>query len=100
MSQSEPSLTAQSMFEVTVKVVVPEGELTDREDGITLKVGVTPGCVTVTTCGLTPVPEIVMFAEITVSSSNVTISGTGVSPQVVTVDDERLRRPHALEINP
>ena len=51
------------MFEVTVNVVVPEGEPTEREDGVTLIVGVTPDWVTVTTRGVTPVPEIVMFAE-------------------------------------
>ena len=51
MSQSEDSLIVQSMFEnCTVNVVVPKGEPTEREDGVTLIVGVTPDWVTFTSC--------------------------------------------------
>ena len=49
VSQSELSLTAQSMLEVTANVVVPEVELTERDEGDTLNAGVAPDWFTVTT---------------------------------------------------
>ena len=49
VNQSEFSLTVQSMFEVTVNVVVPEAELTEPDEGYTLNAGVAPDWVTITT---------------------------------------------------
>ena len=49
VSQSELSLTYQSMLEVTVNVIVPEAELTEPDEGYTLNAGVAPDWFTVTT---------------------------------------------------
>ena len=49
VSQSEFSLTVQSMLEVIVNVVVPEAELTEPDEGDTLRAGVAPDWFTVTT---------------------------------------------------
>ena len=42
VNQPELSLTDQSMFDVTVKDVVPDAELTDLDSGVTLRAGLAP----------------------------------------------------------
>ena len=55
--------TVQEEFEVTVNAVDPAGVAgTFWFGGVTVRVGVAPACVTVTTTGVSPVTVVVMLA--------------------------------------
>ncbi len=52
------------------KVIDPEAAFTVFDVGVTFNIGVTPDCATVTTWEVTPVPDIVILADL--------VSNTGI----------------------
>jgi hypothetical protein len=57
----------QEEVEVTVNEVLPAGGVTGWLEGVTVRTGVRPACMTVTMIGVSPVTVIVMFATREVS---------------------------------
>ena len=62
-NQAELSVADHSMFDITMKDMVPDAEPIDLDPGLIFSAGGTPLCINMIFCEVTPAPLTVISAE-------------------------------------